>query len=82
MSIDVIIPIYNAHDDLVRCIDSVLRCTIGEYRLLLINDASPDERIAPLLDWLKRNNPGSAWRPTPQSRLYRNREPRLWRDVG
>lgn len=49
MSIDVIIPIYNAFDDLVRCVDSVFRCTSGEYRLLLINDASPDDRIAPLL---------------------------------
>ena len=52
MSIDVIIPIYNAFDDLVRCVESVLRCTTGEYRLWLINDASPDERIAPLLDQL------------------------------
>ncbi len=57
MSIDVIIPIYNAHDDLVRCIDSVLRCTTGDYRLLLINDASPDDRIAPLLDKLEAQHP-------------------------
>ena len=57
MSIDVIIPIYNAHDDLVRCIASVLRCTTGEYRLLLINDASPDDRIAPLLDRLEAQHP-------------------------
>ena len=52
MSIDIIIPIYNAFDDLVRCVESVLRRTTGEYRLLLINDASPDERIAPLLEQL------------------------------
>ena len=57
MSIDVIIPIYNAFDDLVRCVDSVLRCTTGEYRMLLINDASPDERIAPLLDQLLTQHP-------------------------
>jgi GT2 family glycosyltransferase len=57
MSIDVIIPIYDAHDDLVRCVDSVLRCTTGEYRLLLIDDASPDARIAPLLDRLAAKHP-------------------------
>jgi GT2 family glycosyltransferase/glycosyltransferase involved in cell wall biosynthesis len=57
MSIDVVIPIYNAHDDLVRCIDSVLRCTAGEYRLLLIDDASPDDRIAPLLHGLALEQP-------------------------
>ncbi|MBK7471336.1 MAG: glycosyltransferase [Betaproteobacteria bacterium] len=49
MSVDVVIPIYNAHDDLVRCVASVLERTTGEYRLLLIDDASPDGRIAPLL---------------------------------
>jgi len=48
-AISVILPVYNAFDDLVRCIDSVLRCTEGDYRLLLINDASPDVRIAPFL---------------------------------
>lgn len=48
--IDVVIPIYNAHDDLVRCVDSVLRWTsTEEYRLLLIDDGSTDDRIAPLL---------------------------------
>ena len=49
MTIDVVLPIYNAFDDLVRCIDSVIHCTGPGYRLLLINDASPDVRIAPLL---------------------------------
>ena len=57
MSIDVIIPVYNAHDDLVRCMESVLRCTTGDYRLLLINDASPDPRIAPLLEQMHAAHP-------------------------
>jgi GT2 family glycosyltransferase len=47
--IDIILPIYNAFDDLVRCVDSVLRNADGDYRLLLINDASPDVRIAPFI---------------------------------
>ena len=47
--LDIIIPVYNAHDDLVRCIDSVLATATGDWRLLLINDASPDPRIAPLV---------------------------------
>ncbi|MEO8132712.1 MAG: glycosyltransferase [Betaproteobacteria bacterium] len=55
--IDVVIPIYNAHDDLVRCIDSFLRCTREDHRLLLINDASTDERIASLLVRLKDEHP-------------------------
>ena len=47
--IDIIIPVYNAHDDLIRCVDSVVQHATGEYRLLLINDASPDPRIGPLV---------------------------------
>jgi len=44
-AIDIIVPVYNAADDLKRCVDSILRCTDGDYRLLLIDDASPDPAI-------------------------------------
>jgi GT2 family glycosyltransferase len=54
--IDIILPIYNAFDDLVRCVDSVLRNTDGDYRLLLINDASPDVRIAPFVAQVAERN--------------------------
>ena len=51
--IDIIIPIYNAFDDLQRCIASVLTCTdLTRHRILLINDASPDERFRPYIDSL------------------------------
>lgn len=48
---DVIIPIYNAYDDVIECIESVLKNTSfdGNY-LYLINDASSDERIIPMLE--------------------------------
>lgn len=56
-SIDIIIPIYNAYEDLVECIDSVLSNTTNvEYRLLLIDDKSTDQRIAKYLKRLKKNN--------------------------
>ena len=48
--IDIVVPVYNAAADLRRCIDSVLACTSGDYRLLLIDDASTDassSRISP-----------------------------------
>ncbi len=44
-AIDIIVPVYNAADDLKRCVDSILLCTNGDYRLLLIDDASPDPAI-------------------------------------
>ena len=48
--VDVVIPVYNAPDDARRCIDSVLAHTACAYRLLLIDDASPDTRVAELFD--------------------------------
>ncbi|OGT03406.1 MAG: hypothetical protein A3F73_12575 [Gallionellales bacterium RIFCSPLOWO2_12_FULL_59_22] len=52
--IDIIIPVYNAYDDLQRCLDSVLR-TVNKLpcRLILIDDCSPDSRIAGYFETLR-----------------------------
>ena len=47
--IDVIIPIYNACEDVVCCVDSVRRHTAADCRIVLIDDCSTDERIATFL---------------------------------
>jgi GT2 family glycosyltransferase/glycosyltransferase involved in cell wall biosynthesis len=41
MPIDIVIPVYNAAPELARCVDSVLAHSSGDWRLLLIDDASP-----------------------------------------
>lgn len=46
----VIVPIYNAADDLEICIERLSRFTPEQVDILLINDASPDPRIADILD--------------------------------
>ena len=38
--IDIVIPVYNAPEDLRRCVESVVACTSDDYRLLLIDDGS------------------------------------------
>ncbi|MBQ6897331.1 MAG: glycosyltransferase [Oscillospiraceae bacterium] len=54
---DIIIPIYNAYDDLQICVESILKHTdLSRHRLLLVNDASPDERISPYIKSLEREN--------------------------
>lgn len=54
---DIIIPIYNAYDDLVLCINSIVKCTdLKRNRLILINDNSTDQRIKEYLDELKNEN--------------------------
>lgn len=45
-TVDIVIPVYNACEDLQLCVDSVRRHTRGGHRLVLIDDASPDPRIA------------------------------------
>jgi GT2 family glycosyltransferase/glycosyltransferase involved in cell wall biosynthesis len=45
MPIDIVIPVYNAAGDLARCVDSVLAHSKGDWRLLLIDDASPELAI-------------------------------------
>ena len=44
-AIDIVVPVYNAADDLDRCIESVLAHTSGDYRLIVIDDASPDPAV-------------------------------------
>ncbi len=51
MGVDIIIPVFNAFDDLQKCIQSIYRYTdLIQNRLILIDDKSIDTRIAPYLD--------------------------------
>ncbi len=45
-AVDIIVPIYNGYDDLIRCIESIRRHTdLSKHRVILIDDCSPDPRI-------------------------------------
>ena len=47
---DIIIPVYNAYDCVVACIESVLKNTsFNGNKLILIDDKSSDERVLPTL---------------------------------
>lgn len=44
--VDIIIPIYNAYEDLVKCVASIFRHTdLRNNRLILVDDKSTDKRI-------------------------------------
>ena len=53
--ISIIIPVYNKLEDLKKCIESVLKNTVGNYELILINN-SYDKKIKYYLDNLSNNN--------------------------
>src|SRR5438874_596996 len=63
--IDVVVPVYNAAADLARCVQSVLDHSSGDWRLLLIDDASPDPSIGAYFSALRA-------RPLPQVTLLAN----------
>ncbi|MFZ2235647.1 MAG: glycosyltransferase [Dokdonella sp.] len=45
----VVIPVYNAAEATQACIESVLKHTHGNWRLIIIDDASPDSAVLPVL---------------------------------
>lgn len=51
---DVIIPVYNAVEATRECIESVIENTrFNENKLIIINDASPDKNVKPMLEKFK-----------------------------
>jgi len=56
--VDIIVPVYNAAADVEQCVASVLEKTSGDYRLILIDDASPSPAIDQLFErWQQENVP-------------------------
>jgi glycosyltransferase involved in cell wall biosynthesis/GT2 family glycosyltransferase len=50
--VTIVIPVYNAHDEVKNCIESVLRHTpMHDTEVIIINDGSTDSRIEPLLSF-------------------------------
>ncbi|MDR2710293.1 MAG: glycosyltransferase, partial [Burkholderiales bacterium] len=65
IGVDIIVPVYNAAADVAQCVASVLEKTSGDYRLILIDDASPSPDIVPLFARWQHEN-------VPQRLLLRN----------
>ena len=49
ITIDIIIPVYNGYEYLHALFNSLEKNTSSEYRLIVINDCSPDRKIKPYL---------------------------------
>lgn len=56
---DIIIPVYNGIEETRKCVESVLKYTdLKAHHLYLINDASPDEAVLPMLEKYAMDNAG------------------------
>ena len=51
------IPVFNAFEDVEKCLESVIRYTPPPHNILLINDASTDSNIKPLLQRFDASSP-------------------------
>lgn len=49
VGVDIVVPIYNARTDVERCVESVLRCAAGDWRLVLVDDCSTDGDLVAFL---------------------------------
>lgn len=54
-AVSIVVPIFNAYDDLVVCMDCILRNTLEFARIILIDDASTDSRVQDYLNQFKRS---------------------------
>ncbi|WP_146203665.1 glycosyltransferase, partial [Azospirillum sp. TSO5] len=51
--VDIVIPVYGHHDDTLLCLHSVLTSTVRTpYRLVVVDDASPEPDLARTLDFI------------------------------
>ena len=55
--VDIVVPTFGAYDEVAACLESVRRWTSeAPYRLVLVDDAGPDERIPRLFDDVADDN--------------------------
>jgi len=56
---DILVPIFNAYEPLACCLKSLERYTTTKHRILLLDDASQDPRVRPLLEAFSRSRPNA-----------------------
>jgi len=54
-TVDIIICVHNAHDDVKSCLESVVRCTSAPYQIILVDDGS-DPKTENLLKEFSQSN--------------------------
>lgn len=48
--VNIVVPVFNAFDDVKRCLDHLAKHTSDQHRILIVDDKSTDERMRPFLE--------------------------------
>ncbi|MDR0485024.1 MAG: glycosyltransferase [Alphaproteobacteria bacterium] len=56
IKISCIIPIYNAHSYIRRCLDSILKQTLKDFEVIIIDDGSTDNSVAIVKEYLDKDS--------------------------
>ncbi|WP_307142058.1 glycosyltransferase family 2 protein [Siphonobacter sp. SORGH_AS_1065] len=51
----VVIPMYNAEETIIECIDSVIKQTYDNYEIIIVNDGSRDNSLSLVNDYKEKN---------------------------
>ena len=54
---DIVIPVYDGLHVLKPCIESILKNTLWEYRLIIVDDCSPDPAVSEYLETIEKHHP-------------------------
>ena len=58
-AVDIVVPVYNGYEDLIRCIESLrIHTDLSKHRVLLIDDCSPDDITVECHDLLREQAAG------------------------
>lgn len=56
MSFSIIVPLYNAEQYIVKCLDSIFEQTCSDFECIVVDDGSTDNGLALCLEYAKRDN--------------------------
>lgn len=54
--ISIIIPCYNAHDYICKCLEGLQRQTYTDFDIILVNDCSKDATVEVITDWISTHD--------------------------
>lgn len=56
--VSVVVPVYNAGDNIKMCIDSIVGSSFDDFEAILVDDCSTDQTLSIMQDYAKKSITG------------------------